>query len=501
MERRRIALHRLLISTVLLTALIASPLPAAAQDAHPAVTPTATGLFHLLPADAVTEHVLKRPAGDLPYTATAGTIDLRGQDGKVSAKVFHTAYVAKNAPADRPITFAFNGGPGAASAYLHLGLAGPRILEFEGENRDGTQPALSDNPDSWLDFTDLVFIDPPGTGWSRATDKDAEAAFYGVRNDAEAIAKFIALYAQKHGRTASPKFLLGESYGGLRAAKVAAALKDSQGILVSGIVMVSPLIEGSFIFRSSDDPLGAALQLPSLAAAELERKGGFSAEQMAAAERWAMRDYLVSLAGPAPAGDEADRLYARIAEMTGIARDEVTRARGFVGDLYRKRPDGKIASPYDAAFLYDDPYPESGADRGDDAILDGYTRAYGAAFAAYARDELRFSTEMTYRLLEPDVNRRWDWDGTRSTTGATGDLRTLLSVTPSFRLLVAHGYSDALTPYGVSRYIIDHMPPALVAGRASLRVYRGGHMFYTSAPQRRAFSADARDFYQRPPGG
>lgn len=494
-------MQRLLISTVLLTVLIASPLPAAGQEAHPAVTPPASGLLDLLPANAVTEHVLKRPAGDLTYTATAGTIDLRGQDGKVNAKIFHTAYVAKTASAGRPITFAFNGGPGAASAYLHLGLAGPRILEFEGENKDGTAPALSDNPDSWLDFTDLVFIDPPGTGWSRAADKDADAAFYGVRSDAEAIAKFIALYTQKHGRMASPKFLLGESYGGLRAAKVASALKDSQGILVSGIVMVSPLIEGSFIFRSSDDPLGAALQLPSLVAAELERKGSFTKEQVATAERWAMRDYLVSQAGPAPSGEEAERLYARIAEMTGIAKEEVARARGFVGDLYRKRPDGKVASPYDAASLSDDPYPETGSDRGDDAILDGYTRAYGAAFAAYARDELRFSTEMTYRLLDPDVNRRWDWDGARATTGASDDLRTLLSVAPSFRLLVAHGYSDALTPYGVSRYIIDHMPPSLVAGRAHLKVYRGGHMFYTSAPERRAFTADVRDLYQRPPGG
>lgn len=211
-----------------------------------------------------------------------------------------------------------------------------------------------------------------------------------------------------------------------------------------------------------------------------------------------MRDYLVSQAGPAPTGEEAERLYRRIAEMTGIAREDVARARGFVGDLYRKNPGGaagKVASPYDAAFLSDDPYPESRASRGDDAILDGYTRAYGAAFAAYARDELRYVTEMTYRLLDTDVNRQWDWDGSRSTTGATDELRTLLSVVPSFRLLVAHGYSDALTPYGVSRYIIEHMPPSLVDGRADLKVYRGGHMFYTDAEERQRFTADVRAFY------
>ncbi|MCD2183905.1 S10 family peptidase [Rhizobium sp. GN54] len=495
-------LHLLLI--VLAAAFSASPAQAFAQAAAPAAESQSSGLLDLLPADAVTRHVLKRPAGDLPYTATAGTIDLRGQDGKVNARLFYTAYVADDGGPDRPVTFAFNGGPGAASAYLHLGLVGPRILEFQGANGDGTRPALSDNPDSWLDFTDLVLIDPAGTGWSRVADKAAEPAFYGVRSDAESIAKFIALYAQKQGRLASPKFLLGESYGGLRAAKVASALKDSQGILVSGIVMVSPLIEGSFIFRPGNDPLAAALQLPSLAAAELERKGSFTEEQVATAARWAMRDYLVSLAGPAPIGEEAEQLYGRIADLTGIAREDVARARGFVGDLYRKSPGGatgKVASPYDAAFLSDDPYPESRSGRGDDAILDGYTRAYGAAFAAYARDELRYVTEMTYRLLDTGVNRQWDWDGSRSTTGATDELRTLFSVIPSFRLLVAHGYSDALTPYGVSRYIIEHMPASLVEDRAELKVYRGGHMFYTDAGERRRFSAAARDFYQRPPGG
>lgn len=481
-----------------IASLFAMPAPGAAQSAAPP-EPPAAGLLDMLPEDAVTRHVLKRAEGDLPYTATAGTLEIRGQDGKVSAKIFYTAYVADDAPPGRPVTFAFNGGPGAASAYLHLGLVGPRILEFDAGNRDGTRPALSDNPESWLGFTDLVLIDPAGTGWSRVADKGSEPAFYGVRADAESLAKAIMLYAQDEGRMSSPKYLLGESYGGLRAAKVATALKDSQGILVSGIVMVSPLIESGLIFGSSDDPLAAALQLPSLAAAEMERKGTFSEDKVTAAEAFAMSDYLVSLAGPYPTGEAADRLYRRVAEMTGIASDRVARSRGFVGDIYTKDLDGepgKVASPYDAALLSDDPYPETPADRGDDAILDGYTRAYGGAFAAYARDELKFSTAMTYRLLDIDVNASWDWGGSRSNVGASRELRSLLSVTPSFRLLVAHGYSDALTPYGVSRYVIDRLPPSLAEGRASLKVYRGGHMFYTDAQERKNFSADVRAFYE-----
>nr|WP_246723773.1 carboxypeptidase [Rhizobium sp. ARZ01] len=455
-------------------------------------------ILSLLPADAVTAHTLKLGTGEIAYTATAGTIELRGDDGKVTAKVFYTAHVAKGARVDRPITFAFNGGPGAASAYLHLGLVGPRILEFGASNRDGTQSVLVDNPDSWLTFTDLVLIDPVGTGWSRAADKEAESAYYGVRQDAESLAKVIALYIQKNSRTGSPKYLLGESYGGFRAAKVASALKDTQGIVASGIVMVSPLIESRLIFGATDYPLGAALQLPSLAAAELERKGIFSEQAVAEAEKFAMSDYLVSLAGPPLAGEAADRFYQRVAQLTGIEQDAIARARGFVGEIYTKNlaaADGKVASPYDAAVLFDDPYPETDADRGADPILEGYTRAYGAAFANYARDELGFPTELTYHLLNKDVNRRWDWGGARSDVGATRDLRNLLSVVPSFRLLVAHGYSDALTPYGVSRYVIDHLPATLASGRAILQVYRGGHMFYTKPEERRQFTADVRAFY------
>ncbi|MDR6756872.1 carboxypeptidase C (cathepsin A) [Mycoplana sp. BE70] len=456
------------------------------------------GILSLLPADAVTRHVLKLPSGELAYTATAGTLDLRDQDGKTNAKVFYTAYVAEGASVDRPITFAFNGGPGAASAYLHLGLVGPRIVEFDARNRNGTQPRLVDNPDSWLAFTDLVLIDPVGTGWSRAAGKDAESAYCGVRQDAQSLAKAIALYIQRNGRVGSPKYLLGESYGGLRAVKVATALKDEQGIVVSGIVMVSPLIDGRLVLGSSDDPLGAAVQFPSLVAAELERKATFSEQAVAEAEKFAMGDYLVSLAGPAPMGETGDRLYARIAQMTGIKQEAVARARGFVGDIYTKNlaaAEGKFVSPYDAAVLMDDPYPETADDRGADPILDGYTRAYGAAFASYAHDELRFSTELSYRLLNKDVNRRWDWDGTRSDVSAVRDLRDLLSVVPSFRLLVAHGYSDTLTPYGASRYVIDHLPPSLTSGRADLQVYRGGHMFYTEPDERQKFTADVRNFY------
>jgi len=456
-------------------------------------------VLRLLPADSVTEHAVAIPGGTLTYTATAGTLSLFDQSGERSAAVYYTAYVAKNAePANRPVTFAFNGGPGAASAYLNLGLVGPRILEFPGN--DAAAARMRDNPATWLAFTDLVMIDPVGAGWSRPAKADGGKAFYGVHSDAQAVAKAIALYVSKNGRGNSPKYILGESYGGFRAAKVAQVLQHDQGIMVSGIVMVSPIIEGGLTFGSNRSALSAALQLPSLAAAELERKGAFSKEAQAQAERFALTDYLTTLAGPRPQGDAARSFYARVGEITGLPEDVVTRSRGFIRDAYIKHlrsAEGKIVSRYDATFAVPDPFPEQATARGPDPVLDGLTRAYGAAFANYARDELGFKTEMTYILLASDIAGKWDWEGSgRGSASASDDLRELLSLIPSFRLLVAHGYSDMVTPYAASRYVLDHLPPIGDPSRTQLLLYRGGHMFYTDAASRKAFSADAKTFYQ-----
>ncbi len=459
------------------------------------------GIFSLIPEDSSTDHLLKTATGDLPYTATAGTLDLFGQDGNRSAKIFYTAYIAKDRKPGRPLTFAFNGGPGAASAYLHLGLIGPKIVDFGKSGDNGTMPVLKDNPDSWLAFTDLVIIDPVGTGWSRASDDDTAKNFYGVRQDADSLAKAITLYVQKNDRLDAPKYLVGESYGGFRAAKVALSMKNNQGLLVSGIVMLSPLLEGRFL-ANSDDPLSAALQFPSLAATHLENTQNFTPEKLAEAETFALKDYLPALAGPAPSGTAADGLYSRISAMTGISKEVIAESRGFIGDAYTKQMSGpgRVVSPYDASYSVPDAYPEAAFSRNDDPILEGYTRAYGAAFVTYARNELKFSSDMTYSLLNEEVNRRWEWNGSRggdsrALASVSTDLRDLLSVIPSFRLVVAHGYSDALTPYGASRYVIEHLPAPLATGRAELKRYRGGHMFYTNSDSRHAFAEDIRAFY------
>ena len=328
--------------------------PAAAKQDE---APQGPGVLRLLPPDATSDKEITVGGRKIAYTATAGTLTLFDQSGEKSAAVFYTAYIAKGADAARrPLTFAFNGGPGAASVYLNLGLAGPRIVDFGPDGRDGAAAKLVDNPDTWLAFTDLVMIDPIGTGWSRTAKPDDAKNFYGVRSDANAIAKVIALYVAKNSRGSSPKYLLGESYGGFRAAKVATALQSDQGIVVSGIVMVSPLLEASFQWGSSQYALGAALHLPALVATELERTKKFTPAALAEAERFAMNEYLTTLAGKPPTGDKAKAFYGRIAEVTGLPIDVVTKSRGWIRNAYLQqlRANGQTVSIYDAAFAVPD---------------------------------------------------------------------------------------------------------------------------------------------------
>lgn len=468
--------------------------PQQAQQQTPA---NGKGVLRLLPRDSITEHTVTTAQGRLDYTATAGTLPFYDQSGEQSAAIFYVAYVAKDRAPNRPLTFVFNGGPGAASAFLNLGLVGPRHLELGKEAADAGAK-LTDNPDTWLAFTDLVLVDPIGTGWSRTVKPDDAKNFWSVRADADAMAKAISLYVTHNDRAGAPLYLLGESYGGFRAAKVANALKRGQGINIDGIVMLSPLLEGWLTFGDDQSALRAALQLPSLAATHLETTNSFTREALAAAEKFALGDYLTTLAGPPLQGEAARAFYARVARMTGLSIDAVTQARGFVGGgALKTLREGKVVSRYDATFAVDDPFPEQRGSHGPDPILDGVARAYGGAFAAYARNELGFKTEMTYTLLASDVAGHWDWGGTgRADAGIESDLRVLLAFSPKFRVLIGSGLSDLVTPYAETRYVLDHLPPENPPGRAVLKTYRGGHMLYLDPASRKAFTADAAAFYK-----
>jgi carboxypeptidase C (cathepsin A) len=506
------------LAALLLTASAAMPQvqPARSQEANPPAQQHQAvpfvdlgqvadkGALRLLPSNSVTRHEIATDSGTISYTATAGTLALHDQSGERVAAVFYVSYVVdKPAAIKRPVTFVFNGGPGAASAYLHLGLAGPRLAEFRAGHEG--PPRLHDNPQTWLQFTDLVMIDPVGSGFSRPVRADGGNAFWGVARDAESLSKVIAKWIADNHRADSPKFILGESYGGFRAAKVARELRREHGIAVAGIMMVSPLMEGAFTFGGTRFALGAAMQIPSLAAAEMERRGTLTPERLAEAERFALGEYLTTLAGAPPRGEAARIFYERVAEMTGMPLAVVTRTRGFIRDNYVKHlrgAEGLVVSRYDVTFTGPDPHPESEWPRGADPLLSTLSRAYSGAMAVYVREALGYKTDLTYVLLSREANSRWDWGGrgsNRDNASVDEDLRTLLSLDPAFRLLVVHGYADMVTPYAVSRYVLDHLPDLPNPARAQLKIYRGGHMFYIDDESRRTFTSDARSFYAAEP--
>lgn len=499
---------RLAVATVLLSAQATTPVLAQraveqersrpdAPRSSEAAPRASAGLLSLLPPDSTTSHVVEANGRSLAYSATAGTLTLLDQNAERTAAIYYTAYTLKGAaPETRPVTFVFNGGPGASSAYLHLGLVGPRVADF-GRVPNGADARLVSNPDTWLAFTDLVLIDPVGTGWSRAAKSDGAGSFWGVRQDAQALAKAVALYLGQERRASSPKYILGESYGGFRAIKVARALQQEQGLVVNGLVLVSPFLEGGFTFGRARSALTAALQLPSLAAAELDRRGTFTPEALQAAERFALTDYLVTLAGRPPEGEAARRFHARVAELTGLPVDVVARTRGFVREAVQKSSTQgrrEIVSGYDATYSVPDPFPESAASESGDPMLEGFLQALGGLFVAYARHDLGYRTDMTFHLLNREVSGKWDWGGGRLQASSSRDMRELLALNPGLRILVSHGRSDIITPYGVSRYVLDHLPD-FTYGRTRLSLYKGGHMFYFDAQSRAAFTAEARAFY------
>ncbi len=507
---------RFIPAWLLLGGLLAGP--AAAADTHgaaagppPAAAPAADAaaksdnpLIAELPPDSVTHHGFAAPgAASLGYTATAGTLTLRDEKGAPSARVFYVAYVADGQQAQkRPVSFFFNGGPGAGSAFLHLGAAGPVVLNFPASNpTDGANARLAPNPDSWLRFTDMVFIDAVGTGYSRPFDAEKAAkAFYGVKQDGSAFASAIRLWIERNHREVSPKYLVGESYGGIRSIKTAYALETEQNILLSGIVMVSPAIEMSLVGNDTD-PLADAMMLPSLAAGQMERTHTLSPQALDDAYRYAFGPYLATLVGPPPDGDAARAFYGKVADMTGVPERVVAAQRAMLAveshDV-RSR-DGRLYSLYDDTVSIADPFPD-GADNSDspEPVLAGFGLAYGNAFAGYAGDVLGFHTELKYDLLNLEVNGAWDYkQGGALIAQGVPDLRKLLALNPSLRVFIAHGMFDLACPFAGSRWLVEHIPVG--RDRIRLKLYPGGHMLYTRPDSRAALSHDVAALYATAP--
>jgi carboxypeptidase C (cathepsin A) len=480
-------------------------------SAETADRPTPTGgILSLLPLPRTTAHSIIVEGRPLPYSAKAGTLSLLAGNGDVTAEIFYVAYMVS--PPDsasegrrRPITFVFNGGPGAASAYLHLGALGPRIITTAADgNFLPSPPQLIDNPDSWLDLTDLVFIDPVGTGYSREAPGQEARNFWGVSQDASSVGAFIRLYLTQTGRIGSPVFLAGESYGGFRAAVLARTLQEDVGISPSGIVLISPALEFTLVRPDEFQPLHWALELPSLTAVRLRSKGVTGPalqERLREVERYALGDYLVALASGLERGGQL--ASQRVAEFTGLPIGLVQRnfARISTG-LFAKefaRGKGNVLSPYDGMIETSDIAPNSTRIDGADPVLDRSVPVLTSAFVAYVRNELNFHTDISYRILNNEVSRNWDY-GTGPTrqgyAGVMNDLQRARSLNPSLGVLIVQGYTDLVTPYMTSRYLVDQIPSIAGAKPIRIEVLEGGHMMYFRPDCRSALKEAVSGLYQ-----
>ena len=469
-----------------------------------------------LPARVETRHTINL-AGDpvgrsLDYRAVAETIGLTDRKGEATASVYTVSYLA-NPPAgqQRPVAFVFNGGPGAASVFLHLGALGPRILDTPASGAVPSPPVrLIDNQSTWLRFTDLVFVDPVGTGFShgRGKDENPDKPFWNVRSDLDSLGAVVRRWLTRHERWSAPVFLVGESYGGLRATALAHSLERDVGVSVSGLVLISPALDIAVLHPDISNTLAPAFALPSYAAASAALTGAESgAETGQAAERFALSDYLVGLAGLKGIPNAGDPFIARIAELIGLSGDIVRRERGrvpnqvFAREL--RRAQGEILSLYDATVARPtraNPWD----DHAGDPVLDPAIAAYTAAFDSYAPEALGYRTEQPYRVLAREVSREWNWDAARGPgDGGGGGLGLALSSLedtllqhPATRLLIANGRYDLVTPYLASRWLVDQLAvPAAVRAAIGLRVYEGGHMMYMRPKSRAALAADAADLF------
>jgi carboxypeptidase C (cathepsin A) len=491
------SLIRLLVAATLLLPAAAAAQPAPAERARP----PAQAEGRRLPADVTTDHVVELPGRTLRFKATAGSLPLVDPAGTVQAEVAYVAYRLDGAGAPgRPVTFAVNGGPGASSAYLHLLVAGPWRLPLDARAISPSAPPVTiANAETWLDFTDLVFIDPVGTGYSRAAAPEKARDYQSVEGDISALAAVLARWLRESDRMTSPKFFLGESYGGFRGPLLAETLATETGIGLSGLVLVSPVFDFGWLSEPRWKPMEFATKLPSVAAAARERKGMVSRADLAEVERYASGEYLVDLLrGPGDMEARA-RMAERVAALTGLDADFV-RQRGARLDLRSLRrelaPAGRVVSAYDTAISGLDPDPTTPAAEAEDAGLDSMRGALSSAAVDLLWRRLRWRVpNARYELLNGQVSGAWRFGSGRRPAESFSELRRGLARDGKLRVLVAHGLTDLVTPYFASALLLRQLPD--FGGRAELATYPGGHMFYIRDASREAFREAARGLYDR----
>lgn len=493
-------MRRILLPALAAAALAFGPAgPGLAQDAK--TEATAKAKPERLPADASIRESVKVGGRSIAYTATAGSLPVKDAEGQVIGEVAFTAFVADGPKLDRPVTFAFNGGPGAASVYLNLGLIGPKVVPFGAQGDFPSSAArVSDNPDTWLEFTDLVFIDPIGTGFSRAyvSDDKAKKAFYGTEQDIKYLSRIVYDWLLKNGRMGSPKYLVGESYGGFRLPRLAYTLQTDLGVGVWGMTLVSPRIDYHANGGRDLSPLFWASTLPSMAAAKREHDGKvLTAADMADVEEYARTEYTVDLLRGARDPAAVERISQKVAAYTGLDPAFVKRMGGrvdlqsFVREFQRDK--GLLGSRYDVNVTAYDPFPWAPQHRAGDPILEGIIAPTTSAMVDYVTRTIGWKADGSYQALSSEVGRLWERDATAESSTA---LRQAMAIDPSMKVLIVHGFTDIQTPYFQSRLVIDQIPVMGGADQIQLKVYPGGHMFYSRPDSRSAMRRDVRGIYR-----
>jgi carboxypeptidase C (cathepsin A) len=457
----------------------------------------------------VTQHTVKIGGKEIPYTVTTGTIVLREEaekkgdeagasDGeKPKATVFFIAYTRRDVKdlAKRPITFSFNGGPGSSSVWLHLGVLGPRrVVMDEVGNLPPPPYRLADNAHSLLDQTDLVFIDPVSTGYSRPVTGEKAKEFHTFKRDIESVGDFIRLYATRYRRWLSPKFLIGESYGTTRAAGLSGYLQDRHGMFLNGIMLVSSILDfGTALFQHSNDQ-AYVFFLPTYAATAWYHKRLAPKLQkdlrktLDEVEAFATGPYLAALMkGSALGADERSRVAEQLSRYTGLSTEWLERCdlrieiMRFTKELLRdqRRTVGRLDSRFTGIDR-----DAAGESISNDPSFTNVIGPYTAVFNDYVRGELNFESDLPYEIISLKVNEAWKFDDHENRyVDVSETLRKAMSINPHLKVYVANGYFDLATPYFATEYTFNHLSldPSL-AGNVSMGYYEAGHMMYIHEP-------------------
>jgi carboxypeptidase C (cathepsin A) len=505
-------LRLLVLSAALLMAATLRPLPVTAAQNHGAPdTKTAEKESEPpkpalpLPKTTATKHKIVIDGKTIAYTATAGLLPILNDAGETEAEIFSVSYTADTAQEGkrRPLMFMFNGGPGAASVWLHLGAIGPRRVEML---PDGNMPAppfhLVDNGSSWLDQADLVFVDPVGTGYSRAAKPDQTKNFATVRGDIESLEKFIRLYLTRNERWGSPVFLVGESYGTFRCAGLSEHLVE-HGVALNGIILISSILNLQTTSFDNGNDLPYQLFLPSYTATAWYHKKLAPELQtdldrtLAAAEAWAGTDYQAALnKGDRLSPAERREVVAKLARFTGLAPSYVDNRnlridnRSFVRELLRDRAQvvGYMDSRFSAANL------EPSAAAGFDPTVSTIRPPFTATINSYLREELGFQSDREYFTLGGGIGH-WDWEAKNGYADTSDNLRNSFAKNPYMKVFVASGVFDLATPHFATEYTLAHLglTPAL-HGNITTRRYQSGHMMYLESGSLAKLKHDVAEF-------